>query len=92
MRIFFTQPEPQCTHPSHFGRAILSAAITQLAEAPGDTLDRSMPATVKIRPVGGRSSVTDAPVVCIDVCVGIGSFEACIHVVIPEEVVAIFLP
>jgi hypothetical protein len=78
--------------PESFGRAIISAALTQAGETGGDgSLDRMVPATVKVRPVGGRTSVTDSPVLCIDVCVGIGPFEACIHVVVPEEVVAIFL-
>jgi hypothetical protein len=76
--------------PESFGRAILASALTAMGASGDGTIDRSMPATVKVKPIGGRTGVTDEPVLCIDVCVGIGPFETCIHMVIPSEIVGLF--
>jgi hypothetical protein len=75
--------------PESFGRAVIAAALMGMAQSGGDaSLDgRTAPATFSIKTL---RTATDAPPVCIDVCVSILGAEICIHVVVPDEIVSLF--
>ena len=76
--------------PESFGRAIISAALTGMAQSGNGTLEsREVPATFKVRSVRSATEIDAAPV-CIDVCAGFLGVEICIHVVVPAEIVGLF--
>lgn len=76
--------------PESFGRALIAQAIGAMADAPGNGFTEGVnhQATLAVRPVG--RSARDASPLCVDVCVGLLGAEICIHVEIPESLVALF--